>query len=90
MRSRPPTASSHRPLPVSIASGRVTSFAEIATEEGLSDQYVGKLMPLAFLSPAIVEAVLAGECSVELTAEALTSRIEIPANWTTQESVFHP
>ncbi|MBW2498300.1 MAG: recombinase family protein [Deltaproteobacteria bacterium] len=74
----------------SIASGRVTSFAAIATEEGVSDQYVGKLMPLAFLSPAIVEAVLSGDCSVELTAEALTSRIEIPATWTTQESMLRP
>jgi DNA invertase Pin-like site-specific DNA recombinase len=74
----------------SIASGRVISFAEIATEEGVSDQYVGKLMPLAFLSPAIVETVLAGECSVELTAEALTSRIEIPASWATQESTLRP
>jgi hypothetical protein len=68
----------------------VISFAEIATEEGVSDQYVGKLMPLAFLSPAIVETVLAGECSVELTAEALTSRIEIPASWATQESTLRP
>ena len=72
----------------SIASGHVTSFAQIATEEGVSDQYIGKLMPLAFLSPSIVEAVLAGDCSVELTAEALTSRIEIPASWKTQESVL--
>jgi len=74
----------------SIASGHATSFVQIATEEGVSDQYVGKLMPLAFLSPAIVEAVLAGDCSVGLTAEALTSRIEIPASWKTQESGLRP
>ena len=74
----------------SIASGRVASFAEIATEERVSDQYVGKLMPLAFLSPSIVEEVLAGDCAVELTAEALTSHIEIPARWENQETALRP
>ena len=71
-----------------IAQGRAHSFAEIASAEGLSEQYVGKLMPLAFLSPAIVEDTLKARNSVNLTAESLTSRIKIPKDWRGQDRKF--
>ena len=37
-----------------LASGRVQSLIEIAEAEGVSDRYVGSLIPLAFLAPDIV------------------------------------
>jgi hypothetical protein len=40
---------------------------------------------LAFLSPRIVEAIVAGHHPPELTAKALTERIEIPLLWSEQE-----
>lgn len=71
----------------SIAKGKVKSISEIAAAEGVSGQYVGKLMPLAFLSPPPVERVVGGTWPVEMTAESLTSRIEIPIDWEEQHEM---
>ena len=40
---------------------------------------------LAFLSPRIVEAIVAGRQPPELTAKALTERVELPLLWSEQE-----
>jgi hypothetical protein len=40
---------------------------------------------LAFLAPTIVEAIATGHQPVELTAKALTERIELPLLWSEQE-----
>lgn len=44
-------------------------------------------MNLAFLAPKIVEAIAAGSQPLELTAEALAERIDLPLAWTAQEEV---
>lgn len=67
-----------------MATGRVRSFAEIAAAEGVSEQYVGKLIPLASLSPEIVEGIVDGAGSIEITTEALTSKVDIPTSWASQ------
>ena len=69
-----------------LASGRARSIAEIAEAEGVSDRYVGSLMPLAFLAPDIVKAILAGNQRVDLTAETLIKRIRLPLNWADQKT----
>ncbi|HXV23245.1 MAG TPA: hypothetical protein VED46_03210 [Alphaproteobacteria bacterium] len=43
-------------------------------------------MPLAFLAAEIVEAVLAGTQPVDLTAETLTRRADMPLNWAEQKA----
>jgi hypothetical protein len=40
---------------------------------------------LAFLAPRFVEAIAAGRQPPELTAKALTERIELPLLWSEQE-----
>jgi site-specific DNA recombinase len=45
-------------------------------------------MPLAFLAPDIVEAILAGTQPVDLTAETLTRRADLPLSWSEQKSLF--
>jgi len=42
-------------------------------------------MPLAFLAPQIIEAILAGTQPVELTAETLTRHAELPLIWADQK-----
>jgi site-specific DNA recombinase len=42
-------------------------------------------MPLAFLAPDIVEAILAGTQPVELTAETLTRHADLPLSWADQK-----
>jgi hypothetical protein len=62
------------------------SVAAIAKREGVLPNYVRRLTRLAFLAPGIVEAVVAGYQLPELTAKALTERIELPLLWSEQET----
>ena len=71
-----------------LASGRAQSLGEIAKAEDLSDRYVSSLMPLAFLSPGIVKAILTGNQPVDLTAETLIKRIDLPLNWAKQQALL--
>jgi predicted site-specific integrase-resolvase len=68
-----------------LLSGRVESVAAIARREGVLPNYVRRLTRLAFLAPRIVEAIVAGHQPPELTAKALTERIELPLPWSEQE-----
>ena len=69
-------------------SGRVGSLVEIARTEGVSDGYVGQVFPLAFLAPDIVSKILSGTQPVELTADVLTKRIDLPAGWEEQRRLL--
>jgi hypothetical protein len=46
-------------------------------------------MQLAFLAPKIVEVIAAGRQPPELTAEALTERIDVPLLWTQDLMLAH-
>ena len=52
-----------------LLSGRVESVAAIARREGVLPNYVRRLTRLAFLSPRIVEAIVAGHQRPELIAK---------------------
>ena len=71
-----------------LVSGCSQSFAEIVKAEDCSERYVSRLMPLAFLAPDIVEAILAGTQPVDLTAETLARRADLPRSWSEQKSLF--
>lgn len=71
-----------------VMSGRARTLGEIAQKEGVSDRYVSKLMPLSFLAPDIVDAILGGAQPVDLTVETLTKRSDIPLSWSEQETLF--
>jgi hypothetical protein len=51
-----------------LASGRVRSRAQIARREGVTRRYVERLARLAFVAPAIVEAICRGQQPAELSA----------------------
>jgi hypothetical protein len=67
-----------------LAGGSVHSLAEIARREGLTKRYVERLTPLAFVAPALVDAICRGRQPIELTAERLLNRIDLPPEWSTQ------
>ena len=71
-----------------LASGRARSLLEIAEAEGVSDRYVGHLIPLAFLAPDIVARILSGAQPVDLTAEVLTKRTDLPVGWAEQSEML--
>jgi hypothetical protein len=68
-----------------LASNAAADTLEIAKREGLRDSYVRRLIPLALLAPAIVEAICAGSQPPDLTAEELTRRAELPITWDDQQ-----
>jgi hypothetical protein len=71
-----------------LASGRVRSLADIARNENIGKRYVERLSRLAFVPPAIVEAICQGQQPAELNAETLLNRIDLPLEWPTQPNVL--
>jgi hypothetical protein len=65
-----------------LLSGEVRSLGEIARREGVTPAYVGRVLPLGFLAPDIVQAILGGRL--------LSSRIvldqarDLPVDWGAQ------
>jgi len=45
-------------------------------------------MPLAFLSPKIVKAIVEGRQPAELSVISLARRIDVPLLWTAQQQVL--
>jgi site-specific DNA recombinase len=72
-----------------ISTGKARSLAAIAGREGLAVRYVGRLIRLAFLAPDIVESIVEGRQPTDLTAEALTRRIELPLSWCEQRTALN-
>jgi site-specific DNA recombinase len=67
-----------------IVDGRAASFDEIAQREGKVERHVRFLVPLAFLSPRIVEAIARGEARPDLTVTMLARAL--PHRWAEQQS----
>jgi len=57
---------------------------EVANNYGVHPEDVSRLLPLAFLSPRILEAILTGQQPADLTARYLTRDIELPILWAAQ------
>ncbi len=71
-----------------LVSGRAASIAAIASRDGVASQYVGNLLPLAFLAPDIVEAIVEGRQPIDLTAKMLVHRVDLPLDWTAQKKML--
>lgn len=50
----------------------------------MNERFVRRLIPLAFLSPTIVQAIAEGRHPAGLTGEALSRGIDIPVEWDEQ------
>jgi hypothetical protein len=70
-----------------LATGRARSLQQLAKRDGISRRYIRRLVGLAFLSPQLVEAILQGRQSVELTATRLTE-LDLPLDWTEQHKLL--
>src|ERR1700730_9815027 len=72
-----------------IASGHVRSSAEIARRETLQRSYVARLMRLAFLSPALVDALAEGRSRAMLNLQMLKTRLPaLPLCWKDQQQIL--
>ena len=66
-----------------LMEGRVTSFSEIAKQEGKVERHVRFLAPLAFVSPRITTAIVDASAPHDLTVTALVKAL--PYSWAEQE-----
>jgi site-specific DNA recombinase len=71
-----------------IREGKVGSIAELALQCGVYRTDVGRMIPLAFLAPDIVEAILDGRQPVELTAARLKRVRDLPVSWDDQRRLL--
>jgi site-specific DNA recombinase len=71
-----------------LISGQARSVDEIARREGLDRRSVRRLLPLGFLSPRVVEAIVEGRQPPDLSVMALTRRIDLPLLWSAQEQAL--
>lgn len=69
-----------------LVAGR--DLAEIAAHHRVYPEDVSRLLPVAFLSPRIVDAILTGQQPAHLTARCLTREIDLPIIWTTQDQLL--
>ena len=61
---------------------------QLAAEEGMATGEVSRLLPLAFLAPDIVEAILDGRQPTDLTARRLRRLRPIPEDWADQRRLL--
>ncbi|TCL08254.1 DNA invertase Pin-like site-specific DNA recombinase [Shimia isoporae] len=64
-----------------------TSVKHIAAATSISESYITRIIPMAFLSPRIQQAILSGSHPAELTLETI-ARSKIPMDWSAQEHLF--
>ena len=65
----------------------VTQFAEV---EGVSPTWAGRILRVAFLSPAVVEAILDGRTRAGVDAKTLLQTGAIPMDWRDQQRLYLP
>ena len=71
-----------------IAKGEITTIRDIARQEGVDEGDVSWFLPLAFLAPDIIEAILARRQPVELTPEKLKRLRNLPKPWEEQRQLL--
>ena len=63
---------------------RVNDLSELAVREQLTRSYVQAHLPLAFLAPSIVGAILEGRQPADLSLKQLMYRTDLAVSWTSQ------
>ena len=71
-----------------LQSGAAATVVEIAEAEALDDGEISRVLPLAFLAPDIVEAILDGRQPLNLTARDLKRLKPLPTSWAHQRQVL--
>ena len=66
------------------------SPTELAAREGVTRSYVARVVRLAFLAPAVTEAILAGRQRAGVTVASFTVENAIPASWAAQKALMLP
>jgi hypothetical protein len=68
-----------------LTAGKGHSMTDVALTESTDLSEISRLLPLAFLSPKIVDRILAGTQPVNLTAQTLSRIADLPISWQQQQ-----
>lgn len=66
-----------------LESGELATIQDIAEAEGISDRYVGRMLRLAYLAPAVLEKLLIQRTSPAVSVKDMASTAELL--WAEQE-----
>lgn len=64
--------------------GKATSLLDLANQHNVSESYVKKIMPLAFLAPDIVTKLITGKSTHSITQQLLIRQMKLPICWEQQ------
>jgi hypothetical protein len=64
------------------------SIAALAAREAVGRSDLGRILPLAFLAPDIIDAIVAGTHPVDLTASRLRRTGHLPFEWSAQRDLL--
>ena len=67
-----------------LVSGEYQTLSDLAQAEGVSRWDVSRHLPLAYLAPDIVEAIVDGRQPISLTINALKRALPLPIEWAEQ------
>ena len=70
-----------------LESGEVATTRELARREGLCHRHTGRLLPLAYLAPDLVDAIIEGRQPRTMTLQSLTAE-PLPRTWEDQRRLF--
>ena len=71
-----------------LVSGKAGTIRDIALRASLGESDISRFLPLAFLAPDIVEAIVAGKQPVDLTTEKLKRIRSLPHAWKDQRRLL--
>ena len=71
-----------------LVAGRYPTTRALAQAYGKDERYVARALPLAFLSPATVDAIVMGKQPVDLTTQRLMTLSDLPSCWNRQVEVL--
>ena len=71
-----------------LCDGSVSSIAELAEELSVHRADISRILPLAFLSPAITDAILTGRQPADLTSRTLARCADVPFLWSSQATAL--
>ncbi len=66
-----------------LESGTVATIQDIAEAEGISDRYIGRMLRLAYLAPAVLDRLLIQRMSPAVSVKDVAAAAELP--WAKQE-----
>lgn len=77
----------HRYLAM-LVDGQNNTITDVAAAGGVEASEVSRILPLAFLAPAIIDTILAGTQPVSLTPLRLSRLPDLPASWRQQSELL--